>query len=117
MDVIGCTLPRLVDMRSTLLAVVALVSALPVWCGDAPAGDQTVGVILQFDNNPGAAPIRVMENEVEKLLKPSGVALDWRLANQGPGHEIPSTLIVVKFKGKCRVETIGDIDPEPLPTG
>jgi hypothetical protein len=104
-------------MRSSRLAVVALIAVLPAWCQDAPADGPTVGIILQFDNNPGVAPIRVMEQEVEQLLKPSGVALDWRFANQGHGDEPLSRWIVVRFKGKCRVETFGDMDPEPQPTG
>jgi hypothetical protein len=105
-------------MRLSHLAVVALSMVRTAWCQDAPADGPTVGVILQFDNNnPGTAPIRAMEHEVEQLLKGSGVAVDWRLPNQEHGDEQASKWIVVKFKGKCRVEAFGDIDPEPVPTG
>src|SRR5690242_1089198 len=105
-------------MRSSRLAVVALASVLPAWCGDAPTVAPTVGIFLQFDNNnPGVAPFRVMEREVEQLLRPTGVALDWRLVSQNQGDEPFSKLIVLKFNGKCRVAAVGEVDPEPLPAG
>jgi hypothetical protein len=47
----------------------------------------------------------VMKKEVAALLKPSGVSLDWRLAGKNHGDESFAGLVVLKFKGKCKVES------------
>src|SRR6266496_2197954 len=104
-------------MRSSRLAAIAFAAVLPAWCGDAPTVAPTVGVFLQFDSNPGVAPIRVMEHEVEQLMRPSGIALDWRLVKENHGDEGFSSLIVVKFKGKCRVENLVEFEPELVVAG
>jgi len=101
-----------VVMHSFRFAIIAATFALLGWCGDNPAKSPTVGVFLQFDNNPGVAPLRVMEREVEELLKPSGVAVDWRLLKDNHGDEPASAVIVMKFKGKCRVETVPELESD-----
>jgi len=66
----------------------------------------SVGVFMDFDRDsaPGADSLEVMKKEVEELLKPSGVSLNWRLAKENNGNQAFAGLVVVKFKGKCRVE-------------
>ena len=64
----------------------------------------SVGVFLDFDSAPGSVPVEAMKKEVDKILKPSGVSLDWRLAGESHGDEAFSGLVVLKFKGKCKVE-------------
>src|SRR5215472_5813623 len=48
----------------------------------------SVGVFLDFDSVPGTVPVDVMKKEVDKILKPSGVALDWRMASENHGNEV-----------------------------
>jgi hypothetical protein len=45
-----------------------------------------------------------MKSEVDKILKPSGIALDWRLAGENHGTEAFNSLVVFKFKGKCKLD-------------
>ncbi len=104
-------------MRSSRLAVVTLVAVLPAWCGDTPAAGPTVGVFLQFDTNPGVAPLQVMEREVEELLRPSGVAVDWKMGTLSHGNETFARRIVLKFRGKCRVESPLEGDTELVAAG
>ena len=45
-----------------------------------------------------------MEQEADKLLKPSGIALDWRLAKENRGDRSFASLVLVRFKGTCKAE-------------
>jgi hypothetical protein len=69
----------------------------------------SVGVFLDFDSVPGSVPMDVMKKEVDKILKPSGLALDWRTTSENHGDEAFSGLVVLKFKGKCKLEGWGDV--------
>lgn len=75
----------------------------------------SVGVFLDFDSVPGTVPVDVMKKEVDKILKPSGVALDWRMASENHGNEVFSGLVVLKFKGKCKLEGWSDTPASLFP--
>lgn len=77
----------------------------------AGAQHPLVGVFMEFDSSPGAAAVAVMEKEVNALLKPSGVALDWRLTADNHGDQAFSKLVVLKFKGTCNAKAAGDETP------
>ena len=64
----------------------------------------SVAVFMDFDTKPGAVPLAVMEKEAGDLLKSAGIALDWRLVRQNHGAEAFAGLVVLKFKGQCRVD-------------
>jgi hypothetical protein len=104
-------------VRALRVAAVAAFSALVSFGQNPPASKNipSVGVYLDFDSVPGAVPVDVMKNEVDKILKPSGVALDWRLTSENHGDEVFSGLVVLKFKGKCKLEGWGDSGPGMLP--
>ncbi|HJT90086.1 MAG TPA: hypothetical protein VJ732_19580 [Bryobacteraceae bacterium] len=64
----------------------------------------SIGIYMDFDSVPGNASVQTMETEVSRLLKPSGVKLDWRLLRRNEGREAFSGLVVLKFRGRCKVE-------------
>jgi hypothetical protein len=64
----------------------------------------SIGVFMDFDLAPASGSLDVMEKEVQKLLAPAGILLDWRLAAKSHGNESFGGLVVLRFKGKCRVE-------------
>jgi hypothetical protein len=78
-------------------ALVAVLFSTAAWC-------QNVGVFLQFDAVPSRAAVEVMKREVDALLKPSGVSLNWRLADENRGAESFANLVLLKFLGKCRAD-------------
>jgi hypothetical protein len=43
-----------------------------------------------------------MQGEVDSLLKPAGVKINWRLVRENRGDETYSRLVVLKFVGACR---------------
>jgi len=94
--------------RVSFLAACAAATALLLSGQSATKPDPapSVGVFMDFDSDsaPGAASLDIMKTEVEQLLKPSGVALDWRLVKENRGDHTFAGLVVLKFKGKCRVE-------------
>jgi hypothetical protein len=59
---------------------------------------------MDFDVVPNAPSLEAMEAEVQRLLQPSGIALDWKLARDNRGEQAFSGLVVVKFKGRCQAE-------------
>ena len=78
----------------------------------APKGKPSVGVYLDFDSVPGDVPVEVMKREVDKILKPAGVALDWRLVKENHGDEAFAGLVVLKFRGKCKLEGWNSQEPD-----
>ena len=93
-------------MRALSLAACLVISAL-LASGETPPqnpASPSVAIFMDFDSQPGVASVAVMEKEVDALLKPSGVTLNWRLAGENDGTEAFSGLVVLKFKGRCRVE-------------
>ncbi len=100
-------------VRAFRVAAMAAVSAFLSFGQTPPASKNipSVGVFLDFDSVPGTVPVDVMKKEVDKILRPSGVALDWRMASDNHGNEAFSGLVVLKFKGKCKLEGWGDIPP------
>lgn len=64
---------------------------------------------MEFDSTPGAASVEVMKKEVDDLLKPAGLSLDWRLIKENHGNEPFAGLVVLKFKGECKAEAAYDL--------
>jgi hypothetical protein len=91
--------------RAPRLAIGAFLFSAVAWC-------QTVGVFLQFDSAPNGAALEVMKREVDTLLRPSGVSVGWRMASENRGNESFANLVLLNFKGKCRVEP-WSVRPEP----
>src|SRR5215471_8094502 len=76
-----------------------------------PEARPSIGVYLDFDSKPGDKAVEIMKREVDEILKPSGVALDWRLSKENHGDETFTGLVVVKFRGRCKIETWGPPQP------
>ncbi len=59
---------------------------------------------MKFDAAPGALSLDAMEAEVNQLFQASGLALNWRWADENQGSEAFSGLAMVRFKGSCSAE-------------
>jgi hypothetical protein len=105
-------------VRALWLAAIAALTAILSFGQNPPVSKNipSVGVFLDFDSVPGQVPVDTMKKEVDKILKPAGVALDWRMASENHGNEVFSGLVVLKFKGKCKLEGWADAPPG-LPPG
>jgi len=67
-------------------------------------GSPSIGVFVDFDSAPAAGWLDGMENQVQELLKPSGMALNWGLVRDNRGEKAFAGLVVLKFRGRCNVE-------------
>jgi hypothetical protein len=96
-------------MLRVALLVVLLPLLAPAQAPPKSAPLPSVGVFMIFESVPGTASVDLMKTEVNQLLQPAGLALDWRLASENRGDQPFAGLVVLKFKGSCKAEGL------PLP--
>jgi hypothetical protein len=63
-----------------------------------------VAIFMDFDSTPGSFSLEIMKHEADKLLRPAGIRLDWRLVRDNDGKQGFSGVVMLKFKGRCRAE-------------
>jgi hypothetical protein len=89
-------------MRCTLvcaLTSIALFATLPcVAAGVIHSSDLTI--VTDFQGPHSARSIQVMEEETDRILKDTGLHLEWRSRNDVAGG-VFSDLVLVQFKGTC----------------
>jgi hypothetical protein len=59
---------------------------------------------MEFESVPGGQSLTAMKREVDALLEPAGIKLNWRLSRENHGDEIFSRLVMLKFTGACRAD-------------
>lgn len=72
-----------------------------------------LGVYVQFDARPADAAVATMQKEVSQILKLAGYVVDWRRLEENRGREAFANLVVVRFTGNCRLDSLAD-DEENL---
>lgn len=91
-------------MRPVLAYVVSasIFAALPAIGGSrAP-----ITLLLQFEGSPSAPAVEEMKRELEGVMKSAGIAFEYRLPSELHEPLTPADIIVVKFKGRCRMEML-----------
>ena len=73
-----------------------------------------VGVFIDFDASPSQRSIDEMKKEAGKILNTAGYELDWRSLKQNHGNEGFNNVVVVKFRGKCRLEFPALLNPDTV---
>jgi hypothetical protein len=66
-----------------------------------PAAGADVTVITTFKNSYSVTSIKAMEQEVARILKSSGVSVDWRSRDEAASATF-NDLVVMTFKGSCQ---------------
>jgi hypothetical protein len=64
----------------------------------------SVGVFMDFDAKPANIAVDAMKREVDEIMRPAGLRVDWRQVGENRGAEAFTGVVVVKFKGKCQVQ-------------
>jgi hypothetical protein len=67
-------------------------------------GSPTLGVYMDFEMAPGGASLAAMKREVDALLRPTGIRVNWRMIQENRGNETYSRLVVLKFSGACHAD-------------
>jgi hypothetical protein len=93
-------------MRPVLCASGTVLCVFSVLCG----ADLTV--VLDFEATHSARSVAEMKAETEKLLRASGVSVDWRTTDGFVTGESFPKLAVVKFKGQCELTRFAPPAPE-----
>src|SRR5947207_878549 len=95
------------------VALVGFVAAFALCAQPAPPpAAPTLAVYMDFDATPGVSALAIMQHEVDGLLKPAGIAVNWRLARENKGDEEYSRLVVLRFTGECQAELVRTTDTE-----
>jgi hypothetical protein len=81
-----------------------------------PSPQPSVAVFMDFDSKPEDASVEVMKKEADDLLKSAGIALDWKMLSDHGTVTSPG-LVVVKFRGHCKVEAWSQPGEDELPAG
>jgi len=71
---------------------------------DEPAGALTI--YTRFAHPPSALSIGYMKTELDAVMLPFNLRLDWRSLEHVSGHEVVAEVMVVSFQGACQVDTL-----------
>jgi hypothetical protein len=66
--------------------------------GAAPA---PITLYTQFQHEPSQAILEALQQEVETIMAPIGLRLEWRSLTAVRGNEVSAELAVINVKGRC----------------
>ncbi len=89
-----------------LLSVGLLLAALPAFGGQQGATLAPIALYAQFQQEPPAAVLEAMRQELASIMAPMGLRFDWRALNPAHSEESVVELAVVTFKGRCEVNRL-----------
>lgn len=103
-------------MRSVAAWMISLALGCAPGATVAPhAIPASLTVVFQFDGPHSEKSFQEMKQELGGILKDSGIQIDWRERDQVSSSESFSNLVVVKFRGVCKIDTAADGDAQPGP--
>lgn len=93
-------------VRFLTLVAVCVAAAVCVRAAKSATGQAapTIGVFMDFEAIPTATAMDAMKKEVNHIMKPMGLNVNWRWLKDNHGTETFASLVVVRFKGKCRLD-------------
>jgi hypothetical protein len=72
-------------------------------------------VIFQFDRNHSEKSFLEMKHELGSILKGSGIQVEWRDRDHVSSTESFANLVVVKFRGVCKMDAAANHDADSGP--
>jgi len=91
-------------MRSVVASIVA--SVLSTLCVTAGPNPTSLTILFQFDGPHSDKSVQEMQRELGSIMKESGLQIDWRDRGRMARSESFPNLVVVNFRGKCRMDPI-----------
>ncbi|MBZ5578475.1 MAG: hypothetical protein LAP40_18075 [Acidobacteriia bacterium] len=95
-------------------ALYLVLGVLPAFGGSR---EPPVRLYVQFQHQPPDAVLDAIRAELQEIMLPSGMDLDWRSLDAARGDEVSSELVVVHFKGTCGIDNLEPFDGYPGPLG
>jgi hypothetical protein len=103
-------------MRSVAAWVISFALSCASGATVAPhATGASLTLVFQFDGPYSVRSFQEMKQELGSILKDAGIQVDWRERDQVSSSESFANLVVVKFRGACRMEPATSRDAEPGP--
>jgi hypothetical protein len=68
-----------------------------------PSQPPAITVYTQFEGAGSPVSIETMREELETIMRPLGLEFTWRDLHASSGNEVSVELVVVSFKGTCRM--------------
>ena len=65
-----------------------------------------ITIFTEFEEEHSPAAFEVMKTELASIMAPAGLDFEWRSLDGSPGNQVTVELVVVSFKGSCRMEEI-----------
>jgi len=90
--------------------VAAFLALVPLGVVGAPAMPKTtpdpLTIVFRFDGPYSKKSLLEMKRELGTILEGSGIQIDWRDQSDVAAWDSFPNLVVVKFRGKCRMEPV-----------
>ena len=80
-----------------------------------PVTPVSLTVVFQFDNPYSERAFEEMKRELGSILKDAGIQVGWRDRDQVSSSESFANLVVVKFRGACKIDPATDRDEDSGP--
>jgi len=96
------------------LMVVLALGVLPAFGGNRVA---PIRLYVQFQHQPPDAVLEAIQEELENIMVPAGMAFEWRSLAATQGNEVSVELAVIHFKGSCEASDLAPIEGFPGPLG
>jgi hypothetical protein len=85
----------------TRFALLGLMSAALPAFGSERLAPPPVALYMSFQQSPPPAVLTALQDEVESIMGPLGMHMEWRALASARGNEVSSELAVITFKGHC----------------
>jgi hypothetical protein len=89
--------------RISIHLVVSMAFSLGAWGESAEQTPPAITVYTQFEHASSGVSIEMMREELEAIMRPLGLDFTWRDLPASNGNEVSVELVVVSFKGTCRM--------------
>lgn len=103
-------------MRALFCATVLVLSASPVFSRTS-ATPSSVTIVYQFNDSTPALVLQGIKDEIQRVLEPSALLLQWRERSDVSGSDSMRNLVVVDFRGQCQKESVASAPNADLPLG
>jgi hypothetical protein len=79
------------------------------------ADKRPILVLMQFEQDHSEVSIAAMKREFAEIMKAAGLEFDHKLRSELSEFDTPADIIMVKFKGQCRMKLLPELFDERGP--
>src|SRR5690242_3196706 len=95
-------------MRSVVAYGIALALLVAGASGKSHDKSESLTIVFQFDGPYAEKSLAEMQRELGSIMQDSRIQIDWREHGRITASDSFPNLVVVRFKGRCRMEPVSD---------